>query len=101
MEWGKNVNSTFKIIRSMIKRKQIDIKNEMVGEAVLYHNHRRLCIILLAYYTYNTYMYYTHQETGIIKLDLKVQLCAVYRDMAKNYKLDSLKTIKKYIQNKS
>lgn len=44
----------------------------MVEVALIYHNHR------------NEYMCYTQQDTEIIKLDFKVQLYTVYRDMAKN-----------------
>lgn len=44
----------------------------MVGKGLIYHNHR------------NKYIYYTYQEAGIIKVDFKVQLYAVHRDMAKN-----------------
>lgn len=43
----------------------------MVEIGVIHHNHR------------NEYVYYTHPDTEMIKLDFK-QLYSVYRDMAKN-----------------
>lgn len=70
------MNSNFKVIstikRKIWKKEKYELRSEMKEKGSIYLNHR------------NKYMYYTHQETGIIKMNFNVQLYTVYRDMAKN-----------------